>query len=160
MLKKCFHIGITNLQKLNIYRSVNRKYNIFNLWKNKLTTFFGPKEINFNLIPSFKELTDEEIKLYSDINPQWTYKNSIIWTPKFYIQKDISTEFLFELKKFRKLDEWEDSHQFALTQLILTEAIRDTSYEIEYNFKVTSSLANPFHGNIEILLYNNDKSSK
>jgi hypothetical protein len=160
MLKKCFQIGTTNSPKFSIYLTPNRKINILNLWKNKLTTFFGPKEINFKLISSFKELSDKEIKQYSGIDPEWTYKNSIIWTPRFYVQKDISTEFLFELKKFRKLDEWEDSHQFALTQLILTEAIRDTSYEIEYNFKITPTLANPFNGNIDILLYNNDKSSK
>lgn len=160
MLNKCFRLGNPISHKFKIYSSRQKNYNILNLWKNKLTTFFGPKEIHFNLIPQFKELSDSEIKLYSGINPSWTYRNSILWTPRFYMQKDISTEFLFELKKFRKLDEWEESHVFALTQLILTEAIRDTTYELEYNFKIKPSLANPFHGTIDILMYNNDKEAK
>jgi len=160
MLKKCSLYKNSNLNKTSFYSNTFKSYNIFDLWKNKLNTFFGPKDIHFNVIPTFNELSDNDVKLYSGINPDWTYKNSIIWTPKFYIHKDISTEFLFELKKFRKLDTWENSHQFALTQLILTEAIRDTSYEIEYNFSIKPSLANPFHGIIDILMYNNDKSSK
>ena len=160
MLKKCSLLANCISKNSKFYTNTYKGYNIFDLWKNKLNTFLGPKEINFNVIPSFKDLTDNDIKSYSGVNPEWTYKNSILWTPKFYIHKEISTEFLFELKKFRKLDIWEDSHQFALTQLILTEAIRDTSYEIEYNFAIKASLANPFHGMIDILMYNNDKSSK
>jgi hypothetical protein len=89
-----------------------------------------------------------------------TYLNSIFWTPKFYIQKDISDEFLWELKKFRKLNVWSESDYFALTQLILTEAIRDTSFEISYNYKAESSNFCLLNGNIDILLYNNDANAK
>ncbi len=121
---------------------------------------FAPRGFSNKTVPDFKNMTDGVINLYTGINPKWTYRNDINWTPRFYKQKEISQEFLFQLKKFRKLDSWEDIHQAALIQLILTEAIRDTSYELEFNYKIKPSIQNPFHGLIDMLIYNNDEESK
>jgi hypothetical protein len=134
--------------------------NILEILSLKMSLLFGPKNPKFSILPSFENLRDRDIHIHTGINPKWTYRNSIVWTPRFYIQKDISQEFLFQLKKFRKLNQWEDMHQIALTELVLTEAIRDTTYEMALNYKVSSSNTNPFHGLIDILLFNNDPESK
>lgn len=145
----------------NFYKFPEKRFsNILEILTLKLTLLFGPKIPKFSILPSFDKLSDKEINIHTGINPKWTYRNSIVWTPRFYIQKDISQEFLFQLKKFRKLDQWDDLHQIALTELVLTEAIRDTTYEMALNYKVTPTNINPFHGLIDILLYNNDPESK
>lgn len=126
----------------------------------KASLFFAPKNFKPRLLPSFGRLSDEDIKQHSNIDPDWSYNNAIRWTPRFYLQKDISREFMQELKKFRKVDEWEDMHYLALVQLLLTEAVRDTTYEIAYNYKIEEDQMNPFHGLVDILIYNNDKESK
>ena len=144
-----------------IYKTHKKQFtNIVDILTMKLNMLLGPKKYNKKILPSFENLKDKDIYTHTGINPKWTYRNSIIWTPRFYLQKEISGEFLFQLKKFRKLDQWEDIHQVALTELILTEAIRDTTYEMALNYKVNPTLQNPFHGLIDILLYNNDKESK
>jgi hypothetical protein len=142
-----------------LYKFNKKSYNLMNLLFG-FPSLFGPKEYARNPIPSFDKIDDKLIKLYSGINPKWTYRNHIFWTPRFYLQKDISQEFLFQLKKFRKINEWENIHQVALIQLVLTEAIRDTTYEIEYNYRINPTLQNPFHGLIDMLIYNNDENSK
>ncbi len=156
----------TILSQINKNFSSNRKSfvfshnknfsNILEIFQNKLNMLFAPRKFANKMIPNFQELNDKDIYTFTGINPKWTYRNAIMWTPRFYIQKDLSTEFMFELKKFRKLTEWTDLHQVALTQLILTEAIRDTTYEIAYNYKVEPTVNNPFHGLIDFLVYNND----
>jgi hypothetical protein len=146
---------------LNFYKISEKRFsNILEVLSLKMSILFGPKNPKFSILPSFEKLSDNDIHTHTGINPKWTYRNSIVWTPRFYIQKDISQEFLFQLKKFRKLDQWDDMHQVALTELILTEAIRDTTYEMALNYKVNPSNMNPFHGLIDILLYNNDPDSK
>jgi len=89
-----------------------------------------------------------------------SYMNNIFWTPRFYLQKDISQEFLWELRKFRKIDIWTLNDQVSLTQLILTEATRDTSFEIAFNYKCEPSNFCMFHGSIDLLIYNNIKEDK
>ena len=132
-----------------------------------MTSFLRPKGLKTLDHPPFHLLNNNLIKqntgkriLIKGINPYLTYLNSIFWTPKFYIQKDISDEFLWELKKFRKLGIWNDSDYLALTQVILTEAIRDTTFEIAYNYKAEPTNFCQFNGNIDILLYNNDFKAK
>jgi len=147
-------------KKYLLSKLTNKSISIVDSFFENFNLLFGPKNFSQKTIPSFYNMTDEIINLKTGINPKWTYRNQIFWTPRFYIQKNISQEFLFQLKKFRKLDEWEDIHQVALTQLILTEAVRDTTYEIEYNYPIKPTLQNPFHGIIDILIYNNDKNSK
>ena len=41
----------------------------------------------------------------------------------------------------------------ALTQLILIEATRDTSFDIGYNVEVQHSRNQPFHGTVDALIY-------
>ena len=36
--------------------------------------------------------------------------------------------------KFRNLDVWEDKHVLAMTQLILMEATRYTTYDLSFGF--------------------------
>jgi hypothetical protein len=141
------------------------KNNLFKLQKRTIITelfqrFFpaiGPKKPLFKQTPQFHDLTDDDIKNFTNIDPMYTYRNQVYWNPRFYIQKDLSNEFIFQLKKFRKLREWSNTDQLALTQLIITEAIRDTTYEIAYNYQVKSTTLSPFWGQIDILLYNNVK---
>jgi len=166
ILHKVNRISINEYNKRKIiflqpFIKVNLKLisTILDIFKLKMGTLFSPKNFSNKIIPSFDALKDDDIYKYTGLNPKWTYKNSIKWTPKFYIQKDISLEFLSQIKKFRKLNEWEDIHQLALTELILTEATRDTTYEIAYNYKVNPTLHNPFHGLIDILIYNTEENS-
>jgi hypothetical protein len=123
----------------------------------KVFPLIGPKRQLFKRVPSFQNLSDEEISKHTNIDPHYSFRNQIYWTPRFYLHKELSSEFLFELKKFKHIDNWTNSEMLALTQLILTEAIRDTTYEIAYNYQVKPSIMCPFHGSIDILLYNNVK---
>jgi hypothetical protein len=162
VIKKNFMIRRKVDRKKTLINTHYKQYlSFFKILQFKWSMFFAPKIFgNYQIMPSFSELKDTDIHLHTGINPKWTYRNSIMWTPRFYIKKDLSSEFLFELKKFRKLIEWTDLHQVALVQLILTEAIRDTTYEIAYNYKVESTNSNLFHGLIDILIYNNDPESQ
>jgi hypothetical protein len=134
---------------------------IFKDLRDKLAEYlFLPSRAQIFKVPNFDKLTDSHINEFSLIKPHMTYRNNIYWTPRFYIQKDISREFLFELKKFRKLEEWTEMDYFALTQLIITEAIRDTTYSINYNEVIKPTYNNPFHGTIEMLIFNTEEGSK
>jgi hypothetical protein len=124
---------------------------------NRVFPLIGPKNQMFRRVPSFHNMDDEEILKHTNIDPHYSFRNQLYWIPRFYLHKEISSEFLFELKKFKYLDAWTNSEMLALTQLVLTEAIRDTTYEIAYNYTVKPSLLCPFHGVIGILLYNNIK---
>ena len=146
--------------KFKFYK-IPSKNIIFKEFRDKFCEmFFTPSKAKIYKVPAFPKLTDKDIENYSLIKPDWTYRNNIYWTPRFYIQKDISREFLFELKKFRKLEEWTDLDYFALTQLIITEAIRDTTYALNFNYSIKPTFNNPFHGNLEILIFNTEKDSK
>lgn len=146
--------------KYSFYK-LSKKGVIFKEMRDKITEyFFTPSKSKLYKIPSFNALSDEDIKSYSLIQPDWTYRNNIYWTPRFYIQKEISREFLYELKKFRKIEEWTELDYLALTQLVVTEAIRDTTYALNFNKKITPSFDNPFHGNVDMLIFNTEKDSK
>lgn len=146
--------------KKTFYKITNRNI-VFRELRDKISEyFFTSKKASIYKVPKFQFLNDEDISNNSLIKPDWTYRNNIYWTPRFYIQKDLSREFLTELKKFRKLEEWTDLDYLALTQLILTEAIRDTTYSINYNKEIKPSFNNPFYGNIEMLIFNKEEESK
>lgn len=55
--------------------------------------------------------------------------------------------------KFRNLRTWQDKHVLALTQLILIEATRDTTYDISFGFQAQPSDVSQFWGQIDCLLY-------
>ncbi len=55
--------------------------------------------------------------------------------------------------KFKNLHVWEDKHVLALTQLILIEAIRDTTFDTSFGFKASPSPICQYHGSIDCLLY-------
>ena len=57
------------------------------------------------------------------------------------------------MRKFKSIFRWTNEHVLALTQLILIEAIRDTTYDYVFHFQAQPSAICPFHGTIEILLY-------
>ncbi len=109
--------------------------------------------------PKFDSLFDSHIKTNSTINPHITYRNKIYWNPKFYLQKNLSFEFKESIKKFRRINNWTELDHFALIQCILTEAIRDTTYKLAYDFECKLSSSNPFHGLIPILIYNSDSEN-
>ena len=73
--------------------------------------------------------------------------------PQFYQTPVLSTEFLNELRKFRAIKVWENHHVLALTQCILIEAIRDTTFDYTFNYHATGNKMCPFNGIIDILLY-------
>lgn len=146
--------------KKSFYK-ISYKNVVFKDFRDKITEYlFTPKKARIYKVSRFPNLNDQDVSNYSLIKPDWTYRNNIYWTPRFFIQKDLSREFLSELKKFRKLEEWTELDYFALTQLIVTEAIRDTTYAINYNKEIKPSFNNPFHGNIEMLVFNTEEDSK
>ena len=53
----------------------------------------------------------------------------------------------------KKTQVWEDKHVLALTQLILIEAVRDTTFDVSFNFQAKPSHLCQFHGSIDCLLY-------
>ena len=65
----------------------------------------------------------------------------------------MSTEFETELLKFKNLQIWEDQHVLALTQLILIEATRDTTFDVSFQFRARPSPLCQFHGTIDALLF-------
>ena len=81
------------------------------------------------------------------------YKNNLFWTPKFYQVSHLSTEFQAELLKFKNLQVWDHKHVLALTQLILIEATRDTTFDVSFQFKARASPICLFNGEIDALLY-------
>lgn len=87
------------------------------------------------------------------MNPQATYLNNLYWTPRFYQASHLSQEFEQEILKFRHLHVWEDKHVLALTQLILMEATRDTTFDLSFNFYAQPSSLCQYHGDIDCLLY-------
>lgn len=127
---------------------------------NFLVSLFKPNKMEIKGYPPFDAMDDKTINKNTNLKDTFTYKNNIFWTPRFYLQKNISKEFLFELRKLKKKENWTDLDNFALIQLILTEAIRDTTYKITYNYKAKPTNECFFHGNIDILIYNDEEGSK
>ena len=81
------------------------------------------------------------------------YKNKLFWTPRFYQASHLTTEFENELLKFKNIHAWEDKHVLALTQLILIEATRDTTFDVSFQFRARPSPICQFNGTIDALLY-------
>jgi hypothetical protein len=98
-------------------------------------------------------VTHRDIKRETGIDPNFVYLNNLFWTPRFYQQPALSTEFEHELKKFKNLQLWEDKDILALTHLILIEATRDTTFDVSFGFKAKPSVLSQFHGRIDCLMY-------
>ena len=94
---------------------------------------------NTRNLPPFDKIDNDEIAAETHIDPETCYLNNLYWTPRFYQQPSLSTEFQHEMLKFRNLDVWEDKHVLAMTQLILMEATRDTTYDLSFGFKARPS---------------------
>lgn len=122
-------------------------------------TYNNKNAVNSKFAPSFNMFTDSDIFNLTNINPNHTYKNNLYWAPKFYVHKDISFELLDKIKIFNRLKEWKDHDNLSLAQLLITEAIRDTTYDVLYNYECKSNKHNILHGNIPMLLYNKDPES-
>lgn len=104
-------------------------------------------------MPPFERINDDQIGQESRINPGITYLNNLFWRPRFYQAPFLSTEFQQEILKFRDLHVWEDKHVLALTQLILIEATRDTTFDVSFRFKANASPWCQYHGYVDALLY-------
>ena len=89
--------------------------------------------------PPFETITHKIIEQETGINPDAVYKNNLFWTPRFYQVASLSTEFESELLKFKNLHVWEDKHVLAMTQLILIEATRDTTFDVSFQFRAQPS---------------------
>lgn len=87
------------------------------------------------------------------MNPHVVYLNKLYWTPRFYQAPFLSNNFLQEIKKFKNLQVWEDKDVLAMTQLILIEATRDTTFDLSFGFRAKPSPICQFHGKIDCLLY-------
>ena len=87
------------------------------------------------------------------MNADSVYRNSLFWMPRFYQQPFLSQQFIDEINKFRKVKVWRDKDTLALTQLILIEATRDTTFDVSFGFKAQPSRESQFHGFIDCLLY-------
>ena len=131
---------------------------VFSLFS--ISSKYGLKKRGINSFPPFYQLTDRIIDLNSYVSPYFTYRNNIFWTPQYYKKTNHSFEFKQKFKYFKQVKKWEEKDQIALIQLILTEAIRDTTYEIAYHYQCNSNDENPFNGIIPFLIYNNDPESK
>lgn len=137
-------------------------YNLMKIFKNILNFIYKTKinlgygRIGHHGCTHFNNLTDLMIKNNSYLDPYKTYRNKIFWSPQYFLKSKHSFEFKERLKYFKKLNNWEEKDFIALIQLILVEAIRDTTYDITYYYHCKSSLTNPFHGCIPFLIYNND----
>lgn len=79
--------------------------------------------------------------------------NNLYWMPQFYQASNLSSQFLDEILKFKNLRSWNQGHYIALTQLILIEAIRDTTFDYSFSYQADPDDVCLFHGNIDCLLY-------
>ena len=73
--------------------------------------------------------------------------------PRFYQQPFLSQQFIDQINKFRKVKVWRDKDTLALTQLILIEATRDTTFDVSFGFQAEPSSECQFHGFIDCLMY-------
>lgn len=143
-----------------IYHVSSRPFK-FEFFMNQFLSGFGKRRyVMGRYFPEFKELNDKHIKYGTSIDPDLTYRNKIYWTPQFYLQKQLSFEFKQRLKIFKRLKVWTNFDYIALAQLIVVEAIRDTTFEIAENYECKRTNRNHLHGNIPILIYNNDPDNK
>jgi len=57
------------------------------------------------------------------------------------------------MAKLKRLGAWTDKDILTLTQLILIEATRDTTFDVSFNFQANPSYLSQLHGTIDCLLY-------
>lgn len=100
---------------------------------------FQSKDGSKSSLRPFGSITDQEIKAECGIDAELVYNNNLYWMPRFYQQPFLSQHFLEEIKKFKKKQVWHDIDVVALTQLVLIEATRDTTFDVSFNFKASPS---------------------
>lgn len=105
----------------------------------RLFTWIGRFAQGNPTIPSFESCTHKDIQRETGINPNLVYINNLYWTPRFYQAPTLSIEFEHEMKKFKNLQVWEDKDVLAMTQLILIEATRDTTFDVSFGFRAQPS---------------------
>jgi hypothetical protein len=88
---------------------------------------------------SFDSVTHSEISRETGLNPELVYLNKLYWMPRFYQVPYLSNHFQNGIKKFKHLQVWNESDVLALTQLILIEATRDTTFDVSFGFKAHPS---------------------
>ena len=107
----------------------------FWLWLSRFRT----KDGSISSLRPFDRVSEDEIRAECGIDAELVYKNNLYWMPRFYQQPFLSQSFLEEVKKFKKKQVWRDVDVVALTQLILIEATRDTTFDVSFNFKASPS---------------------
>lgn len=142
----------------NLIRIIRFRFSILRYLK-ELSSKILMKNLVKSPLPTFDNLYDSHIKKNSYIDPYFTYRNKLYWTPKFYIYNDLSFEFLEGIRKFKKVKEWDFVMDFAFVQLILTEAIRDTTFKLLYEYECLPKNYNYFNGIVKILIYNSDQEN-
>ena len=119
-------------------------------------SLFDPRKIPSwdNPIPPFHALTNLHYDQVMRLDSLSVYLNKMFWIPRFFVQKTLSTRFLSEIEKLKRVTDWQEIDTLALTQLCLIEATRDTTYEMGFDYQAEPSRRCLFHGKINILLYN------
>jgi hypothetical protein len=116
-------------------------------------TWFTRYNKGRSMVPPFASIQHAHILQESQINPTTTYLNNLFWTPRFYQASGLSNEFEQEILKFKNLSVWDDKHVLAMTQIILMEATRDTTFDLSFHFKANPSPICQYHGLIDCLMY-------
>lgn len=123
-------------------RAVNRQRRGFIQYLLWLSKFQSDKSV----LPKFDSVTDYHIEAESGMKAEQVYKNSLYWRPRFYQQTYLSQIFLDEVTKFKKKRVWRNHDTLALTQLILIEATRDTTFDVSFSYQAEPSDLCGFHG--------------
>lgn len=132
-----------------LVRSQHRNFVLMDYWK-MLGKYFSNRS---TVLPAFDAIDDRNIEAECGIKASLVYDNCLYWMPRFYQQSHLSQEFLAEMQKFKKTQVWRDEDLVALTQLILIEATRDTTFDVSFDFTAKPSNLCAFHGSIDCLLY-------
>ena len=59
-------------------------------------------------MPPFSQITHDDIRSETGIDPGRTYLKNLFWTPRFYQASSLSNKFEQELLKFRNLQVWKE----------------------------------------------------
>ena len=73
--------------------------------------------------------------------------------PQFYKAPSLSPWFKSELLRFYKIKAWENKHILAFTELMINEAIYDTTYTYDLGFEAQPDKLCQFYGPIDFFLY-------
>ena len=109
------------------------------------------------MYPPFQELSSYFLEKDYGIRAKDIYNHELYWAPRFILVNYLSFEFLSALHILKRKRILTQRDTLALVQLILTEAVRDTTYNLTYNYECEASALTPFHGNLPILIYNEEE---